>query len=99
MAYSLSRDFGRLSLGLDAGANAHYYPIVSDQVPDDPWVPKALLAALDASPDGGDRAWMRGRLEAYSDSPYVRVAHGGGTAGFTELEEELEVRLSELSRQ
>ncbi|KPJ84253.1 MAG: hypothetical protein AMS19_01245 [Gemmatimonas sp. SG8_23] len=71
----------------------------ADQAPDDPWVPKALLAALDASPDEGDRAWMRGRLEAYSDSPYVRVAHGGGAAGFTQLEEELEVRLSELSRQ
>jgi hypothetical protein len=70
-----------------------------DQAPDEPWSPKALLAALDASTDEGDRAWIRLRLERYPDSPYVLAANGGRTAGFAELERELEVRLTELVRE
>jgi hypothetical protein len=70
-----------------------------DQAPREPWVPKALLAALETSPDEGDRAWIRGRLEAYPESPYVLAAHGGPAAGFAELEEELQMRLRELIRQ
>ena len=70
-----------------------------DQAPAQPWVPKALLAALETSVDEGDREWIRGRLEAYPDSPYVLAAHGGTAAGFAELEEELEVRLRELTRE
>lgn len=65
--------------------------------PEQPWVPKALLAALDISPDEGDRAWLRGRLEDSRSSPYVLAATGEPTAGFQELEEELDVRLSELT--
>ena len=60
---------------------------------------KALLAALETSVEEGDRAWIRGRLEAYPESPYVLAAHGGSAAGFAELEEELEVRLRELTRE
>lgn len=66
--------------------------------PEEPWAPKALLAALDISPDEGDRAWLRGRLEADPDSPYVLAASGGSSAGYQELEEELDVRLRELAR-
>lgn len=66
--------------------------------PDDPWAPKALLAALDISPDEGDRAWLRGRLEANPNSPYVLAASGGSSAGYQELEEELDVRLRGLTQ-
>ena len=45
-----------------------------------------------------DRAWLRGRLEADRDSPYVLAASGGSSAGYQELEEELDVRLRELTR-
>jgi outer membrane protein assembly factor BamD (BamD/ComL family) len=70
-----------------------------DGAREEPWAPKALLAALEASPDEGDRAWLRGRLEAYGDSPYVLASHGRSAAGFELLEEGLEVRLRELARQ
>jgi tetratricopeptide (TPR) repeat protein len=68
----------------------------ADQAPGEPWAPKALLAALGASTDAGDRAWIRGRLEAYPESPYVLAALGGTAAGFAALEEELDVQLREL---
>lgn len=69
----------------------------ADQAPDEAWAPKALLAALSSSPDAGDRAWIRGRLEAYPQSPYVLAALGGTAAGFAALEEELDVQLRELT--
>jgi tetratricopeptide (TPR) repeat protein len=68
----------------------------ADTDPQDPWAPKALLAALGVSDGAEDRAWLRGRLEAYADSPYVLAARGGSAAGFEALEEELQVRLSEI---
>lgn len=71
----------------------------ADAAPGDPWTPKALLAALEVTDAVGDRQWLTGRLEAHRDSPYVLAALGGPAAGFEALEEELEVRLSELSRQ
>jgi tetratricopeptide (TPR) repeat protein len=70
-----------------------------DGAPDEPWSAKALLAALEMSPDAGDRAWIRLRVEAYPDSPYVLAANGGSAAGFAELEGELEDRLRELIRE
>jgi tetratricopeptide (TPR) repeat protein len=70
-----------------------------DQAPQEPWAPKALLAALEAAPDEGDRSWILGRLEAYADSPYVLAARGGPSAGFTELDEELDMRLRDLIRE
>jgi len=69
----------------------------ADTDPSDPWVPKALLAALGVSRDQEDRSWLRGRLEAHGDSPYVQAARGGPAAGFEALEEELKERLSEIA--
>jgi len=66
---------------------------------EEPWKAKALLAALELSEQVGDREWLRGRLEAYRDNPYVLSALGGSAAGFQALEEELDVRLETLSRQ
>jgi hypothetical protein len=63
-----------------------------------PWAAKAMLAALGVSPDEADRTWLRERLEAHGDSPYVLAAFGRPAAGFEALEEELEVRLRELRR-
>ncbi len=62
-----------------------------------PWVPKALLAALDVTSIEGDRGWLLGRLERFPESPYVLAAFGRPAAGFEDLEEELAVRLSELT--
>ena len=69
----------------------------ADAAPTQPWAPKALLAALQISPEEGDRLWLRGRLEAHGNSPYVLAAHGGPAAGFEALEEELDLRLGELT--
>lgn len=69
----------------------------ADGAGDAPWAAKALLAALAVSPGEGDRAWLRGRLEAHAQSPYVLAASGGATAGFEALEEELQVRLREIT--
>lgn len=69
----------------------------ADTDPSDPWAPKALLAALNMSTDDEDRSWLRGRLEAHRDSPYVQAARGGPAAGFDDLEEDLRVRLSEIA--
>jgi hypothetical protein len=69
----------------------------ADIDPSAPWAPKALLAALDVSPDEPDRDWLRGRLEAHVDSPYVLAARGRPHAGLEALEEELSVRLQEVT--
>lgn len=68
----------------------------ADGAPEEPWAPKALLAAAEVSLGEGDRAWLRGRLDAYGDSPYVLAARGGSGAGFEALEEELGLRLQEM---
>ncbi len=70
----------------------------ADAADEEPWAPKALLAAIQVSADEGDRAWLRERLEAHGDSPYVLAALGGSAVGFETLEEGLEVRLRELRR-
>ncbi|MDA0329730.1 MAG: hypothetical protein O2958_12075 [Gemmatimonadetes bacterium] len=75
-----------------------FFLAYADGAPADPWAPKALLAALEVSSAEGDRSWLRGRLEAHARSPYVLAAFGGPAAGFEELEEELDVRLRELTR-
>ena len=61
------------------------------------WAPKALLAALDVSPDEPERDWLLGRLEAHAGSPYVLAARGGVPAELEALEEELRVRLQEVT--
>jgi len=73
-----------------------FFLAYADIEPSSPWTPKALLAALDASADETDRAWLRGRLEAHRDSPYVLAARGATPDGFEALEEELDVRLREI---
>ncbi len=74
-----------------------FFLAYADLDPADPWVPKALLAALAMSPDPDDRDWLRGRLEAHRHSPYVLAAFGGSPAGYEALEEELRVRLREIT--
>jgi hypothetical protein len=69
----------------------------ADTDPSDPWAPKALLAALNVSTDREDQAWLRGRLEAHRNSPYVQAARGGSVTGYDALEEELRVQLSEIA--
>lgn len=68
----------------------------ADGVPEAPWVPKALLAALDVSGAEEDRAWIRGRLEGRAGSPYVLAARGSDAPGLHVLEEELSRRIREL---
>ena len=69
----------------------------ADFDPSGPWAPKALLAALDVSADDPDRDWLRGRLEAHRTSPYVLAARGRAPAELEALEEELRVRLQEIT--
>jgi tetratricopeptide (TPR) repeat protein len=69
----------------------------ADTDPSDAWAPKALLAALNVSVDREDQTWLRGRLEAHRNSPYVQAARGESASGFEALEEELRVRLSEIA--
>ena len=68
----------------------------ADADPDDPWVPKALLAALTVASDETDRAWLLGRLETHAMSPYVLAARGSPAPGFEALEEGLALRLKEM---
>lgn len=72
------------------------YLAYADGAPDDPWTPKALLAALVVSQAEGDRAWLRGRLQARGESPYARAARGEEAPGLADLEEELARRMSEM---
>jgi tetratricopeptide (TPR) repeat protein len=98
LAWFAAAEVARERLGADYLARGLYLAYASGS-PNDPWVPKALLAALQSSRDEGDRAWIRGRLEAHADSPYVLAAGGGYAAGLDALEEDLAVRLRELTRQ
>jgi hypothetical protein len=66
--------------------------------PDDPWAPKALLAALPLTDEQETSAELRARLERHPRSPYVLAAHGRPAVGFEALEEELLARLSDIAR-
>jgi tetratricopeptide repeat protein len=96
LGWFAAAEVARDRLGADYVARGLFLAY-ADGAPDDPWAPKALLAALETSANEGDRAWLRGRLEAHAASPYVLAAHGGPSAGFQELEEELELRLRDLT--
>ena len=74
-----------------------FFLAYADIDPSSAWAPKALLAALAVSPDEPDRDWLRGRLEAHGGSPYVLAARGGEPAELEALEEELRVRLQEMT--
>lgn len=65
---------------------------------DEPWAPKALLAALQLTEDADERARLVERLERHSRSPYVLAARGRPAVGFEALEEELLSRLSGIRR-
>jgi hypothetical protein len=69
----------------------------ADTDPTDRWAPKAVLGALSVASNEVDRSWLRRRLEAHRDSPYVQAAFGRPASGFEDLEEELRVRLSEIA--
>jgi hypothetical protein len=68
----------------------------ANAAPDDPWAPKAVLAALDVADDAAVRAGLRERLERHPQSPYVLAARGRPAAGLEALEEELLARLTEI---
>lgn len=74
------------------------YLAYADSGSEDPWVSKALLAALELTPDEGGRAWLRGRLEARAGSPYVLASRGEPAPGIEALEEELARRLQQMAR-
>jgi hypothetical protein len=95
LAWFAAAEVARDRLGSPVLARG-FFLAYADIDPLSAWAPKALLAALDVSPDEPDRAWLRGRLEAHRDSPYVLAARGGSPEGFEALEEELDVRLREI---
>lgn len=97
LAWFGAGEIARDDLGADHIARGFFLAYV-DQAPSGPWAPKAILAAIAMTPDEEDRAWLRGRLEGHGDSPYVLAAHGGPAAGYAALEEELDVRLTELGQ-
>ena len=98
LGWFAAAEVARDRLGADYVARGLFLAY-ADAAGEDPWAAKALLAALALTETRGDRAWLRGRLEAHADSPYVLAALGGSAAGFDVLEEELGVRLRELTRQ
>lgn len=73
-----------------------FFLAYADALPDDPWAPKALLAALSSSDDPEDHGWLLARLERRADSPYVLAARGEPALGLEALEEELARRLQEI---
>lgn len=97
LAFFAAAEVARDQLGARTVARGLFLAYAAS-APEEPWAPKALLAALDISPEEGDRAWLRGRLEADPESPYVLAAYGRSSAGYQALEEELDVRLRELTR-
>lgn len=97
LAWFGAGEVARDRLGAETIARGLFLAYV-DQAPADPWAPKAILAAIATTSDSADRSWLRGRLEEHANSPYVLAAHGGPAAGYLALEEELDVRLTELGQ-
>lgn len=96
LGWFAAAEVARDRLGADYVARGLFLAY-ADRAPTDPWAPKALLAAIQVSPEESDRVWLRERLETHRDSPYVLAASGRSAAGFEALEEELDVRLEELT--
>ncbi|MEX2465442.1 MAG: hypothetical protein WD995_00945 [Gemmatimonadota bacterium] len=91
MAGELARD------RLDAPRIARgFFLAYANTASEEPWAPKALLAALQLTEDEPDRADLRARLERHPRSPYVLAARGRPAVGFEALEEELLARLTEI---
>jgi tetratricopeptide (TPR) repeat protein len=95
LAWFAAAETARDGLGARVVARELYLQY-ADSAPGDPWVPKALLAALSLTQDEGDRAWLRGRLERHATSPYVLAARGEPAPGIDDLEAELARRLKEI---
>ncbi len=95
LAWFAAAEVAREKLGAELVARSLFLAY-ADAVPDSPWAPKALLAALSLTRDEGDRAWLRGRLERYARSPYVLAARGAPAPGIEDLEGELARRLQEM---
>ena len=97
LAWFLAGEIARDDLGAIRVARELFIAYATS-APDQPWAPKALLAALQLTEDETERARLRERLEGHGRSPYVLAARGAAAAGFEALEEELLVRLSEIRR-
>jgi tetratricopeptide (TPR) repeat protein len=95
LAFFAAAEVARDELVAPMLARGFFLAFASAQ-PQQPWAAKALLAAIGVSPDEGDRAWLRGRLEVHRDSPYVLAARGDAAPGFEALEEDLALRLREV---
>lgn len=95
LAWFAAAETARNRLGAEVVARDLYLQY-ADSAPGEPWVPKALLAALSLTRDEGDRAWLRGRLERHATSPYVLAARGEPAPGIEDLEAELARRLKEI---
>jgi hypothetical protein len=97
LAWFLAGEIARDDLGADRVARELFIAYATS-APEEPWAPKALLAALQLTDDEAERERLRQRLEGHARSPYVLAARGSTAAGFEALEEELLVRLSEIRR-
>jgi hypothetical protein len=95
LAWFAAGEVARDDLGAPALARGLFLAYVG-AAPSDPWVPKALLAALGVTDDEGDQAWLRERLEGQGDSPYVLAVRGEPALGLEALEEELARRLEPM---
>ena len=97
LAFFAAAELARDGLGADYVARGLFIAYAA-AAPYEPWAQKALLAALNISPDPADRAWIKERLETNPNSPYVLAASGGPSAGYQQLEEELDLRLRALTQ-
>ncbi|HAT38433.1 MAG TPA: hypothetical protein DCS75_08045 [Gemmatimonadetes bacterium] len=97
LGFFAAAELARDRLGADYVARGLFIAYAS-AAPYEPWAPKALLAALNITPEPADRAWLKERLEANPNSPYVLAASGGPSAGYQQLEEELDLRLRALTQ-
>ena len=97
LAWFLAGEIARDELGATRVARELFIAYATS-APEQPWAPKALLAALQLTEDVAERERLRERLEGHGRSPYVLAARGAAAAGFEALEEELLVRLSEIRR-
>ncbi|MDZ7780458.1 MAG: hypothetical protein U5R14_11105 [Gemmatimonadota bacterium] len=95
LAWFLAGEIARDDLGAERVARGLFLAY-ANAATDEPWAPKALLAALDLTERGDRRAELRARLERHPRSPYVLAAHGRPAVGFEALEEELLTRLTEM---
>lgn len=95
LAWFLAGEVARDRLGAPRVAR-ELFLAYANAAPDEPWAPKALLAALQLSEQEPAREGLRVRLERHPRSPYVLAARGRPAVGFEALEEELLARLTEI---